>query len=64
VVRDCFYPIVKAALTKESWAVNHDPLERNVGASGYGNLVSVLNLWRSGFEIFETLVQSNSIFIL
>ena len=31
MAKDCFHPIVKAALIKEGWTVNHDPLELNVG---------------------------------
>ena len=31
MAKDYFHPIVKAALIKEGWTVNHDPLELNVG---------------------------------
>lgn len=31
MARDYFHPIVKAALIKEGWTVNYDPLELNVG---------------------------------
>ena len=31
MAKDCFHPIVKAALIKEGWTVNHDPLELNLG---------------------------------
>ena len=31
MAKDYFHPIVKIALIKEGWTVNHDPLELNVG---------------------------------
>ena len=31
MAKDYFHSIVKAALIKEGWTVNHDPLELNVG---------------------------------
>ena len=31
MAKDYFPPIVKAALIKEGWTINHDPLELNVG---------------------------------